>query len=128
MDVTRDTLAEIGAGDIPMLYVFNKSDLVRKEQQENQQLVMEVPRIMDDRAYICAKDNDSLEALVTLIETKLKEGHIFCELLLPYKEGGILNSLKESATIESTEYLPEGIKIKAHLSSKDAEKYKQYQI
>ncbi len=128
MDVTRDTLAEIGAGDIPMLYVFNKSDLVQQEQQENLQLVMEVPRISDDRAYICAKDEDSLEALVTLIENKLKEGDVSCELLLPYKEGGILNTLKETATIESTEYLPEGVKVVAHLSSRDAERYKQYQV
>ncbi len=128
MDVTRDTLAEIGAGDIPMLYVFNKSDLVQQEQQENLQLVMEVPRISDDRAYICAKDEDSLEALVTLIENKLKEGDVSCELLLPYKEGGILNTLKETATIESTEYLPEGVKVVAHLSSRDAERYKQFQV
>ena len=111
-----------------MLCIFNKSDLVQAEQRDSMQLVMEVPKLSDDRAYICAKDSDSLEALITLIENKLKEGETVCELLLPYSEGGILNILKESATVESTEYLPEGIKITAHLSSKDAEKYRRFVI
>ncbi len=128
MEVTEQTLAEIGAGHIPMLYIFNKSDLVQAEQRDSIQLVMEVPKLSDDRAYICAKDSDSLEALITLIENKLKEEETVCELLLPYSEGGILNILKENATVESTEYLPEGIKITAHLSSKDAEKYRRFVI
>ena len=69
MDVTRDTLAEIGAGDIPVIYVFNKSDQVQDEQRENGQLVMEVPRSIDDRAYICAKDQDSLDTFWKVLGT-----------------------------------------------------------
>ena len=34
MDVTRDTFAEIGVVDIPIVHVFNKADIVQKEQQE----------------------------------------------------------------------------------------------
>ncbi len=128
MDVTRDTLAEIGAGDVPVIYVFNKSDLVQKEQENALQLVMDVPRTIDDRAYICAKSDDSLNALIDLIEKKLKEGNTLCELLLPYTEGSILNTLNQSAVIDSTEYLPEGIKVVAHLSAKDAQKYQKYCI
>ena len=126
MDVTRDTLAKIGAGDVPVLYVFNKSDLVQKIQEEESQLVMEVPRISDDRAYICAKSKESLDALIGLIEDKLKQGDTLCELLLPYSEGGILNELTNSSTIDNTEYLPEGIKLTVHLSAKNAQKYNKF--
>ena len=126
MEVTKETLAEIGAGDIPILYIFNKSDLVQNQQKEASQLVMEVPRAVDDRAYICAKSKESLDALIGLIEETLKQGDTLCTLLLPYSEGGILNTITASSVIESTEYLPEGVKIVAHLSAKNVAKYKKY--
>ena len=128
MDVTRDTLAEIGAGDIPVIYVFNKSDLVQKEQQENNQLVMDIPRTVDDRAYICAKDKESLDSLIALIEKKLGEEDTSCNLLLPYSKGSILNMLNEAGKIHNTEYLPEGVKINVLLSSKEMAKYQEYII
>ena len=128
MDVTRETLAEIGAGDVPVLYVFNKSDIVQKMQEEASQLVMTVPRSSDDRVYICAKEKDSLDELISVIEKKLKEGDTLCTLILPYSEGAVLNALNESANIESTEYLPEGIKLAVHLSSKNVAKYSCYRV
>ena len=128
MDVTRNTLAEIGAGDIPVLYVFNKSDIVQKIQEEESQLVMDVPRVVDDRAYICAKSKESLDALIDLIEDKLKQGDTLCEILLPYSEGGILNELTNSSIIDNTEYLPEGVKLTVHLSAKNAQKYSRFII
>ncbi len=128
MDVTKDTLAEIGAGDIPVIYVFNKSDLVQKEQHENNQLVMDIPRTVDDRAYICAKDKESLDSLIALIEKKLGEEDTSCNLLLPYSEGSILNMLNEAGKIHNTEYLPEGVKINVLLSSKEMAKYQEYII
>ena len=128
MDVTRETLAEIGAGDVPVLYVFNKSDIVQKMQEEASQLVMTVPRSSDDRVYICAKEKDSLDELISVIEKTLKEGDTLCTLLLPYSEGAVLNALNESANIESTEYLPEGIKLAVHLSSKNVAKYSCYRV
>ena len=126
MDVTRDTLAEIGAGDIPVLYVFNKSDIVQDQQKEASQLVMEVPRTIDDRAYIYAKSKESLDALIDLIEETLKRGDTLCELLIPYSDGGVLNTITSTSTVESTEYLPEGVKVIAHLSAKNAQKYAEF--
>ncbi len=128
MDVTMDTLAEIGAGDIPVLYVFNKSDLVQEEQVQNNQLVMTVPRMMDDRIYISAKDDESLDSLIEFIEKKLSDSESEYELLLPYSEGGIVSSFNSRGIVKSTEYLPEGIRISATLSSADASKYQEYII
>ncbi len=128
MDVTRDTLAEIGAGDIPVIYVFNKSDLVQKQQQESDQMIMEIPRTTDDRAYICAKEKESLDALISLIEKKLGEEDTLCDVLFPYSEGGTLNMLSEAGKIKNTEYLPEGIKISAMLSAVEMVKYQGYII
>ncbi|RKM58023.1 GTPase HflX [Butyrivibrio sp. X503] len=126
MEITGKTLSEIGAGDIPVIYVFNKSDIVRQQQEEENMLVMDVPRAMDDRIYICAKDDDSLEELVSLIEKKLGEKETECELLFPYSEGGTISMLTERGVVKNTEYLPEGIKVVATLSHGDMSKYDKY--
>lgn len=126
MEVTKETLVEIGAGDIPVIYVFNKSDLLQKEQMESGQLVMEVPRSLDDRIYICAKADDSMDALVELIEKSLSGGETVEKLLLPYSQGAIYSSLGDKKAIISTEYLPEGILIEARLSKAELAKYEEY--
>jgi GTP-binding protein HflX len=126
MEVTKDTLAEIGAGDIPVIYVFNKSDLVQKEQEENNQLIMTVPKMMEDRIYISAKADDSLDTLIELIEKKLGESETEYELLIPYSEGGILNILTAKGVVRSTEYLENGIKLIATLTKEDYQKYQTY--
>ena len=126
MEVTKDTLAEIGAGDIPVIYVFNKSDLVQKEQEENNQLIMTVPKMMEDRIYISAKADDSLDTLIELIEKKLGESEKEYELLIPYSEGGIQGILTAKGVVRSTEYLENGIKLIATLSQEDYQKYQTY--
>lgn len=128
MDVTKETLAEIGAGDIPVVYVFNKSDVVQDEQEQSGQLVMPVPRSMDDRIYISAREDESLNTLIELIEKKLSENENDCEMLIPYSEGGILSLLTGKGVVKSSEYLEEGIKIVATLGSDDYNRYNAYII
>jgi len=128
MDVTKETLAEIGAGDIPVIYVFNKSDVVQDEQEQSGQLVMPVPRSMDDRIYISARKDESLNTLIELIEKKLSENENDCELLIPYSDGGILSLLTGKGVVKSSEYLEEGIKIVATLGSDDYNRYNAYII
>jgi len=128
MDVTKETLAEIGAGDIPVIYVFNKSDVVQDEQEQSGQLVMPVPRSMDDRIYISAREDESLNTLIELIEKKLSENENDCEMLIPYSEGGILSLLTGKGVVKNSEYLEEGIKIVATLGSDDYNRYNAYII
>ena len=126
MEITEKTLAEIGAGDIPIIYVFNKSDLVQREQEENGRLVMEVPKASGDRIYICAKDDDSLDELIAAIERKLSEGEQECELLLPYTEGSIVNILENRGVVKETKYEPSGIRIRAMLQRADISQYSDF--
>ncbi len=126
MDVTRDTFAEIGVEDIPIVYVFNKADVVQNEQLESGRLAIEVPRASGDRIYICAKEDDSLEALVDLIEEKISERHTECEMLLPYSEAAALSELQKRGLVQSTEYLPEGIKVIALLDQRDIGRFEGF--
>jgi GTP-binding protein HflX len=126
MEVTQQTLKEIGAGDIPVIYVFNKSDILRDEQLENGSLPMDFPKSGDDRIYISAKDKDSLDALIELIEKKLSSCESECELLLPYKDGAVLGELNKRGIVKSAEYQEDGILVRALLPEKDISKYGEF--
>jgi GTP-binding protein HflX len=68
MEVTQKTLQEIGAGDIPIIYVFNKSDVLRAEQIETGSFPVEYPKTTTDRVIISAKHKKSLDVIIEAIE------------------------------------------------------------
>lgn len=61
IEVTKDTLNQIGAGDIPVIYAYNKVDLV-----ESTVLLEE-----SDAAYISAKKKVGIDKLIELISKRI---------------------------------------------------------
>ncbi|WP_022764436.1 GTPase HflX [Butyrivibrio sp. XPD2006] len=126
MEVTQQTLKEIGAGEIPVIYVFNKSDILKDEQIESGSLPIEFPRTGADRVYISAKDKHSLDALIEVIDKKFAEEETEVTLLLPYKEGAILGELNSRGVVKMTEYQEDGVLVKALLTGKDISRFEAY--
>lgn len=118
MKVTNETLKELGAGNIPMLYIFNKADLCGMGRLAAIQ--------GEDRLYMCAKSESSIDALLSLIEQKLSGGYRECELLIPYKRGDIMSYLTENAAVYETDYREDGIYMRARLTVRDAGRYVEY--
>lgn len=118
MKVTNETLKELGAGSIPMLNIFNKSDLCGMGQLAAIQ--------GEDKLYMCAKSENSIDALLSLIEQKLSGGYRECELLIPYKRGDIMSYLTENAAVYETDYREDGIYMRARLTVRDAGRYAEY--
>ena len=63
--VTEETLKELGAGDIPVICIYNKADLRLGEE--------ELPRVRGDRIYMSAKSGAGIPELTDMIFQKLKE-------------------------------------------------------
>ena len=61
--VTEETLKELGAGDIPVIYVYNKADL--KIQEDGSKMTL--PRIQENRIYLSAKTGEGIQELVDMI-------------------------------------------------------------
>ncbi len=116
---TNDVLNQLGCKDIKMLYVYNKTDLIKNKNLFNMDVT---PSIMLDNTNLLGFD----ELLKTIEEMLFDDYNI--SLLIPYSEGQIYNQLKEKANIINTEYLNEGIKVNVILSKHLKELYKQYQI
>ncbi len=109
--VTRKTLEDIGAGDIPTLIVYNKADLCENLPEK---------RSYRDHIYFSARDAEQYDELLHCIEEALegrKEHHTY---LLPYAEGALLHSLQSRYVPDRLEYLPEGILLELTLGEKDA--------
>ena len=84
--VTEETLRELGAEKIPMIYVYNKADLCGMGESAVVQ--------GEDRIYMSAKSQNGIETLLTLIAGKLSKEYKVCDLLIPYERGDIVSYLK----------------------------------
>ena len=116
--VTENTLKIIGAQDIPVIYVYNKSEL-KKEK---------FPVVSDNSIYISAKNKIGIYELLELINKSIFKGYKSCCMLIPYDKGSILSYFNEMYYIKNAEYLEEGTKIEFDCSLKDYDKYKEYLI
>jgi len=116
MKVTRETLKELEADNIPVIYAYNKTDLLN----------VEIPKITEDCVYISAKRKEGIVDLVNVIGQKAFTDYVHCEMLIPYDKGNILSYLNDNAMIKSTLYEGSGVLISLECKEADYERYQQY--
>lgn len=118
MEVTSATLKELGCETIPRIFVMNKADLCLVDDA--------YPFRRDNTITISARDDKSLDALLSMIRETVYAQNRTVTLLFPYTEGSAVSELNDHAHILSQEYLPEGIKITANTPAKLLGKYSGY--
>lgn len=101
-DTTRQLLAELGCGDIPVINVLNKCDLLQNDIPESK-----------DTVKICAKTGEGFDRLLKAISENIRETSKRIRLLLPYERAGLASKIREQGKIFSEEYAENGIKIDA---------------
>ena len=93
--VVENLIRELGAGELPRIDVFNKSDRLPAGE------------IMPHGADICsisAKTGEGVDKLLEMIGERLDSGSRRVELRIPYDKGGLLDQLYREAKVESVEY------------------------
>lgn len=121
MQTTQEILAELHTADIPMLTVFNKSD--RCEQ------TVEYPkRAGENKLYISAKEEDSLDLLVEMILEQVYGDHVAAEFLIPYADGDITSYFMEEAQVLESAFEENGTRLKVRCHKADKEKYRTYLV
>ena len=130
--VTNRTLKELGADDIPMLYVYNKADLVSPDEipglagLTSERVLENLPIMTEHGIYLSAKERIGMEELIRLIEKKLSGGYRECTMLIPYSDGRAVSYLNEHAVVYDTQYLEEGVKLKLNCRMQDYHYYEKY--
>ena len=117
--VTKDTLEELSASHIPVLYIYNKADLLDPSAP---------PKLVDQKLYLSAKSDSGIEALLEAIENLLNQGDKTLTLLIPFSMGQIVSDLTLNARILSTEYTPEGTLIEVQGAPGVLDRYLKYCI
>lgn len=116
MDVTNETLKELGAGDIPMVIVFNKAE----QNMDN------LPRVKDRQIYMSAVNDVGIEELVELIKRQVYADTTDVCFLIPYEKGAVTSYFMENATVLKQEYTENGVRLVVNCHKQDMEKYKEY--
>lgn len=117
MEVTAETLKELGAGDIPQVIVYNKADKCG---------ISGLPRVKEAQIYISAREDLGIKQLAEMIQNKVYAENRDCSFLIPYKEGKIVSDLLENAAVLKRDYREDGIYLEVNCMRQDAEKYSMY--
>lgn len=98
MDVTNETLHEIGVENVATINVFNKSDLAD----------VSYPKVSDNNIWLSAKEGQGLDELVDLIKTYIFDQYVTCKVLVPFDRGDVVSYLNDRANVKETTYDEEG--------------------
>ena len=105
IEVTEALLRDLGAGDKPTVYVFNKCDLGAA-----------APGVVHGREnvlYVSAVTGQGIEALLLRIEQMLHAGSWRATFCIPNSKQGLLSGLYRNATVENVEYGAEAVTVTA---------------
>ena len=116
LEVTKNLLSELGAGDKPTLLVYNKCDLAQS-----------VPENSDDTVYISALTGYGVDALTERMERMANGGKRDAVYLFPQGEMSHLNYLYQNCVVKEVEYLPEGVRVLAAVDEKEAGRFEKWE-
>lgn len=119
IDITNQTLQDVGVEDIPTLYVYNKADLAND---------VEYPRVHDDQVWLSARTGEGIDDLVALIEQKIYQKQITCKLLIPFDRGDLVSYLNEETYVKSTEYEEDGTLMVVEMDERERKKLEDFII
>ena len=123
LKVTENLLEELGAGEKPKLYVFNKCDRGFAELRE-------IGRAVEDErfVYISAATGQGVDTLISKIEALVTDGKRRVTYFIPNSDGGALNTLYRVATVENVDYGAEGITVLALADAKARGMMRKYAL
>ena len=120
IEVTESLLESLGVLDKPMITVFNKIDLVDRENWIR-------PRNNWGKAVeTSAVTGFGVDTLIREIIELVKSDVLAADLLIPYEKGSIVAFVHKHAHVMNEEYTDKGIRIKAEIDKSKTAILKEY--
>ena len=116
MDVTNETLNDVGVENVPTINIFNKSDLAD----------VNYPKVTSDSVWLSAKDGKGLDELVELIKAHIFGKYITCKLLVPFDRGDVVAYLNDKSNVKETTYEEEGTIMTVEMLAGDRERFDEF--
>lgn len=117
--VTDSLIAQLGAGDKPVLYAFNKADLA----EDGMALISGEAQ---NAVFISAKTGMGMDRFLDMLEALATAGTRRLTLHIPMAEQGVLNQLYRFATVEDVHYEDDRVTVTAVLDSRAQGIFKDY--
>ena len=116
LEITQGVLAEIGCEMENVITVYNKYD---KEHD------MPAP---PTAVVTSAKSGYGLDVLLEKIDDMLASRMADLDILLPYSQTGLINTIRENGRVDSEEYTADGISVKGKIDKKLLYIFNNYQV
>lgn len=117
IEVTNETLKQIGAGEIPAIHVYNKADLTD----------MEIPCIRGGDIYISAGERTGVDELIKLIRKRIFKEYVECRMLIPYEQSKVAAYFNEHAHVKAVSYESGGVLLTLECKESELIRYRQYE-
>ncbi len=120
ISAVREVLSEIGAGDVPELLVFNKSD---KGDE-----AVRLARAHEGSTAVSAQRGDNIDALLEAIGDRLRYMTEFVELLVPWDRGDVLAAVHREGHVISQTSEEDGMRLHARLEPASVGALRQFVV
>lgn len=118
VEITNNTLADVGVEDVPTIFVYNKADRAN----------IAYPYVNQNQIYLSAKDGQGLDELLAMIKKEIFSDYEIHTVCIPYDRGDLVSYLNEHANILSTDYDEAGTVLKVDLKVADVNRMRPFFI
>lgn len=118
VEITNNTLSDVGVGDVPTIFVYNKADRAN----------IAYPYVNQNQIYLSAKDGQGLDELLEMIKKEIFSDYEIHTVCIPYDRGDLVSYLNEHANILSTDYDEAGTVLKVDLKVADVNRMRPFFI
>ncbi|MBE6683318.1 MAG: GTPase HflX [Ruminococcaceae bacterium] len=115
--VTKQLIQELGAGDKPVIEVFNKCDIALRDTP--------YPK---DSIEISAKSGDGTQSLLEKLDELVAAGKKKLKFLIPHSEAGVVADIYRLATVLDCEYVAEGALVTADCDARAQGMFEKYRV
>ena len=124
IEVTAKTLAEIGAGHIPVVYLYNKTDLACLQKDSTRPVPAAIPFRRGDILFLAAGRGIGIPEILSLVDSAMEEDRTECSFCIPYTRGALLQEIRSCGTLLSEDYQPEGTLVRVRCRRADADRFR----
>ena len=117
IEVTKQVIEELGAVDKPIIYVYNKCDLLDGFSE---------PGDAEGSVFVSGVSGYGLERLLLAVENEIQRFKKKYKLLIPYSNQSVLSALYDGFTVSNVEYVDDGITLEAILDERGRGLYGKY--
>jgi GTP-binding protein HflX len=122
IDAVRTVLSEIGAGEIPELVVFNKTDAAPTDAVDR--LVTTTP----GSAAVSAGTGAGIDGLLQAMSDRLRALAVVIELLVPYDRGDVVAAVHRSGEVLVESHEEQATRLRARLDRADLARFREWVV